>query len=144
MSIDRITVNAAALRTLLQALNGPQHHILELMHTKSLHNLGHPNPIVILTEEFNAPVPAVQQAAPVAYELGDFRIARRSSAEDEQESWAVLWRGMCLSKSGNYTHEPQPSSRTEKWLAEHRFSSASEAAAAALAAQAKQGGANAE
>ena len=35
--------------------------------------------------------------------------------------WAVLKRSRCLSKSGEWEHEPQPSSREDDWLAEHRF-----------------------
>lgn len=81
------------------------------------------------------------QSVPVAYELGDYRITRRSSAEDEQEAWAVLLGGMCLSKSGTYSYEPQPSSRTDAWLAQHRFGSAQEAMIAARKAQEKQEGA---
>lgn len=37
------------------------------------------------------------------------------------ELWAVLMRSWCLSKSGEWDHEPLPSSREDDWLAEHRF-----------------------
>lgn len=48
-----ITVDAAALRQVLQALVGPAHYIRELQTTRSLHALGHPNPIETLVEQFN-------------------------------------------------------------------------------------------
>lgn len=49
-----ITVDASALRQVLAALIGPAHLIRELQATRSLHKLGHPNPIDILLEQFNA------------------------------------------------------------------------------------------
>lgn len=50
----QITVNASALRQVLHALIGPDHLIRELQATRSLHKLGHPNPIQALLDEFNA------------------------------------------------------------------------------------------
>lgn len=35
--------------------------------------------------------------------------------------WAVRYHGDCLSTSGEWDDEPMPSSRTEEWLATHRF-----------------------
>lgn len=50
---DAIIVNATALRALLAALNGPAHHIREIQATTN--PLVDPsNPIVVLTNEFNA------------------------------------------------------------------------------------------
>lgn len=44
----------------------------------------------------------------------------RSTGEDR---WAVLnVYGNCLSRSGKWDYEPQPSSRSDKWLARFRFS----------------------
>jgi hypothetical protein len=35
--------------------------------------------------------------------------------------WAVRRGASCLSRSGEWAYEPSPSSRTDEWLAEHRF-----------------------
>lgn len=35
--------------------------------------------------------------------------------------WAVLWRSYCLNRRGVWGWEPLPSSRTDRWLAGHRF-----------------------
>lgn len=35
--------------------------------------------------------------------------------------WAVKWGPYCLSIRGKWDHEPIPSSRTNAWLAAHRF-----------------------
>ena len=48
----KIAVDAVALRQVLQALIGPGHHIRELQATRSLHALGHPNPIDLLLEDY--------------------------------------------------------------------------------------------
>lgn len=38
------------------------------------------------------------------------------------ESYAVVNRfRQCLSVDGKWSHEPMPSSRTERWIAAHRF-----------------------
>lgn len=52
--MSKITISAEPLRQILQALLGPGHHIRELQATRSLHALGHPNPIDTLVEEYNA------------------------------------------------------------------------------------------
>lgn len=49
-----VAVDAVALRRVLEALVGPGHLIRELQATRSLHSLGHPNPIDTLLEQFNA------------------------------------------------------------------------------------------
>lgn len=46
-----VTVDAAALHQVLQALAGPGHEIRELQATRRLHALGFPNPIDILLEQ---------------------------------------------------------------------------------------------
>lgn len=53
MTNRTIAVDADALRDVLSALVGPAHHIRELQATRSLHALGHPNPIEKLLEQFN-------------------------------------------------------------------------------------------
>lgn len=52
----KVSVSADALYRILQALTGPGHYIRELQATRSLHTLGHPNPIDILIEDYNAEV----------------------------------------------------------------------------------------
>lgn len=48
-----IAVDGAALRQILIALVGPPHLVRELQATRSLHALGHPNPIDIILADFN-------------------------------------------------------------------------------------------
>jgi hypothetical protein len=38
--------------------------------------------------------------------------------------WAVLHRSYCLGRDGEWDFEQQPSSRTDEWLAHHRFTEA--------------------
>lgn len=52
--METITVNFAALKQLLVAVAGPDHHIRELQYTRSLPN----NPINVLLGEYNAIVAA--------------------------------------------------------------------------------------
>lgn len=54
MTKKTVTVDADALYKILQALVGPGHLIRELQFTRSLHKMGHPNPIDILIEEYEA------------------------------------------------------------------------------------------
>lgn len=35
--------------------------------------------------------------------------------------WAVLRRSFCLGRDGEWDYEMKPSSRTDEWLADHRF-----------------------
>lgn len=51
-----ISVDAEALRQILQALTGPGHHIRELQATRSLVALGIPNPIDTLLDSYNAAI----------------------------------------------------------------------------------------
>lgn len=55
--MEKVTVSAEPLRRLLQALNGPAHHIRELQVTRGP-LVGHDNPINILVNEYNAAVEA--------------------------------------------------------------------------------------
>lgn len=72
---------------------------------------------------------AVVYSGPVAYEFSclpedhpgrrefTIRIERRAP-----DSWAVIRpSGFVLANDGTWDYEPQPSSRTEKWLAANRF-----------------------
>lgn len=64
MSTESITVSRAALYEVLHALVGPPHYIRELQATRSLHFLGHPNPIETLIAEFEAAAKATQPKGP--------------------------------------------------------------------------------
>jgi hypothetical protein len=57
-----VSVDAKALRQLLEAVTGPGHHIRELQATRSLHALGYPNPIDTLLDSFNAAIAAATEA----------------------------------------------------------------------------------
>ena len=54
--MEQVTVNAKALKEVLEALNGPGHYIRELQATRSLP--GNDNPINILIEEYNSAIEA--------------------------------------------------------------------------------------
>lgn len=58
--MEKVTVSADALRQVLNALNGPGHHIRELQVTRNLP--GSTNPIDVLVEEFNAAVDVHNQS----------------------------------------------------------------------------------
>lgn len=51
MAEELVLVDAKALREVLQALASPGHMMRELQATRSLHKLGHPNPIDTLLEQ---------------------------------------------------------------------------------------------
>lgn len=74
-----ITVNADALYEVLQALVGPGHHIRELQATRSLHKLGHPNPIDTLIEDYEA-----SRAAPTAAEPAGEAVAEQQWIEQSK------------------------------------------------------------
>lgn len=40
---------------------------------------------------------------------------------DGPPRWAVRRRHYCIHRSGRWDFEPQPSSRTDRWLSSHRF-----------------------
>lgn len=86
-----ITVSRDALYKVLHALVGPAHHIRELQATRSLHALGHPNPIDILIEEYKAGAPTTPAApaavaGPVAYRV----LRKRHDGE-----WVTDGRAWC-------------------------------------------------
>lgn len=49
------------------------------------------------------------------------RVEFAGYGDDGAERWAVRNMSRCLSAAGEWIHEPIPSSRTNEWLAEHRF-----------------------
>ena len=49
--------------------------------------------------------------------LWDVKVAWRGKGR-----WAVLHGPYCLTADGDWDHEMIPSSRTDEWLADHRFS----------------------
>ncbi len=59
---QNITVSRDALYQVLRALIGQPYLLGELRATRSLHKLGHPNPIETLIEQFNACAPTAQEA----------------------------------------------------------------------------------
>ena len=69
-----------------------------------------------------------QDAEVTTYTLPNGTTVERTMQRDGSFLWAVR-DGFenCLSKSGEWDYEPFPSSRTEEWLDQHRFSSAREA-----------------
>jgi hypothetical protein len=66
---------------------------------------------------------------PLVYDAGDGILIHRTS--QTPGAWAVRRDIDCLALDGTWSYEPMPSSRTEEWLALHRFASA-EAAASAI------------
>jgi hypothetical protein len=62
--MDTVTVSAAALRQVLNALNGPSHYIHELQVTRGP-LIGDKNPINILCDEYNAAVEAYNESQKV-------------------------------------------------------------------------------
>lgn len=70
-----------------------------------------------------------------AYSLSDgTRIENTNPPNGSQQRWAVRRNNDCMSLDLQWSYEPLPSSRTQEWLAQHRFPSAQAAIAAALAA----------
>src|SRR5690606_16891884 len=69
-----------------------------------------------------------EDAEVTAYALPNGTTVERTMQRDGSFLWAVR-DGLkkCLSKSGEWDYEPFPSSRTEEWLDQHRFSTAQEA-----------------
>lgn len=63
-----VTVNADALRQVLQALNGPSHHIAELQSTRN--PIFKDNPINILIDEFNAAIQSTKPSTDTEHKEG--------------------------------------------------------------------------
>ncbi len=80
MTTEKVTVDAGALREVLQALVSEGFAIRELQSTRSLHKMGHPNAIETLVEQFNA-----WTAAPAAHEAGVSDEEARQLAEKDYE-----------------------------------------------------------
>lgn len=59
------------------------------------------------------------------------RVISVERTKADGSAWAVRCDGSCLRVIGGWCYEPMPSSRTDKFLAKHRFASAEAAIAAA-------------
>ena len=72
-------------------------------------------------------IPALTTYSPLEVDHDDrraFEVAvewRGSLSRNARKAWAVTWLGKCLSETGEWDHEPIPSSRTVQWIALHRF-----------------------
>ena len=97
-----VTVDAKALRELLNALNGPAHFLGELQVTRSLHKLGHPNPIETLVEEFNAQVQAHNEGKSVGIHDAAFEAVRKKLCELPRYSFQI-WEGRAVKRVLNAT-----------------------------------------
>lgn len=65
---------------------------------------------------------------------GDWPInIERCDQRDGPETWAVRQMGSCLSTTGEWEHEPIPSSRDDHWKRSHRFATKEDALRAILA-----------
>lgn len=64
MAFEHVTVSADALKSVLEALNGPDHLIREIQATRHLDGLvGEPNPINLLITQYNEQVEAYSAAS---------------------------------------------------------------------------------
>jgi cyanate lyase len=69
MAFEQVAVSADALKTVLEALNGPDHLIRELQATRNLDGLaGEPNPINLLITQYNEQVEAYNVANGISEE----------------------------------------------------------------------------
>jgi hypothetical protein len=57
--------------------------------------------------------------------------------KDGSRRWAVRYRGLCLSRKGEWEYEMQPSSRSQRWLTQHRWAAVKKAQEAAEKAREK-------
>ena len=77
---------------------------------------------------------------PVTFKMGDSKLVptrwedprtgariERTSRVDRSPSFAVRMHGNCLSRDGEWELEPQPSSRDQAFLDQHRWSNLAEA-----------------
>ncbi|WP_246892463.1 hypothetical protein [Achromobacter xylosoxidans] len=83
------------------------------------------------------PAPAAGDAQISAYALPDGTRVERAAQPDGAYLWAVRRNGDCLGRDRHWSYEPLPSSRSQEWLALHRFPTAQAAIDAAIAAQRK-------
>jgi hypothetical protein len=84
-----VSVDAAALRTILQALNGPAHHIREIQMTRSIAALTGDDPIGVLVEDFNRAIAGVTVAPKLCSYCG-----------------VVIDSGMACMTDGEFNHCP--------------------------------------
>lgn len=68
--------------------------------------------------------PRMELAEVCAYALPDQCRIERTSRRDGSTLWAVRQHGDCLNVSGEFECEPQPSSRSDEFLARCRFPTA--------------------
>lgn len=73
-------------------------------------------------------------SAPTTYRMPGFEpfdadlVTVEAVERGEERRWAIRRLSECMSKSGRWDHEPIPRRRTVEWMADHRWSSADEAA----------------
>lgn len=94
MTSATITVDRKALHTVLQALVGPGHLIRELQHTRSLHKMGHPNPIDTLIEQYEAggllpEASPATQLTPTDVKWAEDLIRQLPADHDGRNSWLL-------------------------------------------------------
>lgn len=89
-----------------------------------------------------------EDAKPTRYTVGSVEDAMSAHLAIQVEyagkgRWAVRRASECLSRNGEWEWEPQPSSRTDEWLTEFRFTSHTDAIRAARAASRVSGASDA-
>lgn len=55
-------------------------------------------------------------------QVWELKIEWTGNPHHEDRKWAVRWMDNCYHRNGDLEYEPLPSSRTEAWLNDHRFS----------------------
>lgn len=55
---------------------------------------------------------------PGTYDRGTWGVTVENTGDD---MWAIRNGSRCLDRNLEWDHEPRPSSRTDEWLAQHRF-----------------------
>lgn len=100
-----------------------------------------------MSGDANGPSHSVQWGEGVRVEPVAYIVTRFSNDSPNQDTWsarveaagfdrwAVRNGSRCLSKALTWDYEPQPSSRTDEWLDEHRWNDVSRATAAAMEAE---------
>lgn len=71
--------------------------------------------------EFPAAEPTVYTVTCLPEEVEDAAVWALTVEYRGRGLWAVKRHSHCLSRSGEWDYEMQPSSREDEWLAEHRF-----------------------
>lgn len=77
------------------------------------------HPVIVHTDSVSySPIPLDDALHRATWQV---RVEFTGYGDDGMERWAVRNSGRCLNVSGEWEREPIPSSRTDEWLAEHRF-----------------------